>query len=544
MRLRALVLPALVAGMLAIPTVSANAAAPDPAATGPHTVSVLEYDAGQTMVTDPSDGLTYPEELEGNIHVPSGTGPFPVLVFLHGRHDTCAYFGLESIGPGATCPENGITANVRSYAGYDYLGRNLASHGYLVMSVNANSINTFDWVGDSGAEERAQVLARSLDLLHDWNLAAGPAPVGTSLVGRVDLSRIGIMGHSRGGEGVDHFVEYNRRRTDGRRYPGLTAVFSLAATDFGAEAPYGVHFASLLPLCDGDVYDLQGAHAYDRGRFADPNETHSRAQYTVTGANHNFFNSVWTLDDYSGSDPACNASAAGNVRLSESDQRDVGLTLMASFFRRWVGGETAFDALVKGAEALPASACPGAATTCPTLVRTSYLAPAVDRVQLAQPGIATVTQAGFATFSTCTPTTSGTGCPTNPTRNIATQHTLAWSAPATLTATIPARDVSGLSALTFRTGVNYNDVRNTTAAQDLDVVIRDAAGATATVQVAPYTASLRKPPGAADRELMLDGVWVPLSAFAGVNLTQVTSVQLKTRTASGSIQLAELAFQR
>ena len=543
MRLRALLIPALVAAVLAIPA-PAGAAAPDPAATGAHGVTVIEYDAGQTLVTDPTDGLTYPEQLEGNIHLPSGSGPFPVLVFLHGRHGTCRYVGVELLGPPATCPDTAVTRNVRSYQGYDYLGRNLASHGYLVMSVSANAINSFDWAGDAGAEERAQVLARSLDLLHDWNLAAGPAPVGSSLIGRVDLSRIGLMGHSRGGEGVDHFVEYNRRRTDGRRYPGLTAVFSLAATDFGDEAPYGVHFAALLPLCDGDVYDLQGAHAYDRGRFADPATAFTRAQYTVTGANHNYFNTVWTQDDYSGSDAACSAGKAGNVRLSASDQRDAGLALMASFFRRWVGGETAFDALVKGAEALPASACPGTATTCPTLVRTSYLAPAADRVLLAQPGSATVSQTGFATFSTCTPTTSGPGCPTHPTRNIATQHPLAWSASATLTATIPATDVSRLSAVTFRTGVNYNDARNTTAAQDLDVVLRDANGATATVAVAPYTASLRKPTGGADRELMLDGVWVPLTAFTGVDLARVTAVQLRTRTASCSIQLAELAFQR
>lgn len=548
MRLRSFVLPALTAAALVAGTVTAPAlaAAPDPAVAGPHTVTTVEYDAGPTTVSDPSDGLTYQEQLQGALYVPSGTGPFPVVVFLHGRHDTCTYAGIvDLVGPPQTCQDNVATANIRSYQGYAYLATNLASHGYLVMSVSANAINSFDLVGDSGAEERAQVLARSLDKLYDWNLAAGPGAVGTKLVGNVDLSRIGLMGHSRGGEGVDHFVEYNRRRTDGRRYPGLTAVFALAPTDFAGEAPYGVHFATLLPLCDGDVYDLEGSWAYDRGRFADPNETHSRAQYTVTGANHNWFNTVWTADDYGGSDAACTTTGASSVRLTEHDQNDVGLVLMASFFRRWVGGETAFDALVKGAEPLPASACPGAATTCPTLVRTSYLAPAADRKLLVAPGAAPAAT-GFATYTTCTPTTSGTGCPTNPTRSIATQLTLGWTGPATLSASAGGADVSGLAALTFRTGVNYNDARNTGAAQDLDVVVRDTGGATATVNAAAFTASLRKPPGGADRELTLDGVWIPLTAFAGVDLTHVASVDLKfgTRTASGSIQLAELGFQK
>jgi dienelactone hydrolase len=546
MRLRALVLPAvLAAASLIVAAPAAQASAPDPAVAGSHAVTTYEYDAGPTTVSDPSDGLTYQEELQGALYVPDGAGPFPVLLFLHGRHDTCTYAGLQDwVGPPQVCQDGALTKNIRSYQGYAYLATNLASHGYLVMSVSANAINSFDLVGDSGAEERAQVIARSLDKLYDWNAAAGPAPVGSSLVGRVDLSRIGLMGHSRGGEGVDHFVAYNRRRTDGRRYPGLTAVFALAPTDFAGEAPYGVHYATLLPLCDGDVYDLEGSWAYDRGRFVDPNETHSRAQYTLTGANHNWFNTVWDIDDYSGSDPACDTTNPANVRLTHADQRDAGLAIMASFFRRWVGGETAFDALVKGAEPLPASACPGAAATCPTLVRTSYLAPAADRRLLVQPGNA-ASATGFATYTTCTPTTSGTGCPTNPERSIATQLTLGWTGPATLTTTAPG-DVSSLAALTFRTGVNYDDARNTGTAQDLDVTLTDTAGATATVNAAAYTASLRKPPGGADRELTLDGVWIPLTAFGGVDLTHVASVKLGfgVRTASGSIQLAELGFQK
>ena len=212
---------------------------------------------------------------------------------------------------------------------------------------------------------------------------------------RVDLARIGLMGHSRGGEGVDRFVDYNRTRTDGRRYPGLRAVFALAPTDFADEAPAGVHWATLLPLCDGDVYDLQGARAYDRGRFTDPATAFSRAQFTVTGTNHNWFNTVWTYDDYAGNDTACDTGNAANVRLTDAGQRVAGLAVMASFFRRWVGNETAFDALVKGAEPWPVAAS----------IRTSY--PAASRLMLAQPGT----------------------------------------------------DVTALSALTFRTGVNYNDAR-------------------------------------------------------------------------------------
>lgn len=565
MRLRSFATPVLLAAALTVGGITvatpAAAVAPDPAVLGAHSVSTIEYDAGDTLVTDPTTLVTYPERLEGVLYVPSGTGPFPVLLFIHGRHETCSYSGFEFLGPPQTCEDNGITANVRSYRGYAYLGRNLASHGYLVASVAANAINSFDWAGDSGSGERAQILAQTLDLLSEWNTGSGPGAVGTNLNGKVDVSRIGAMGHSRGGEGVDRFSEYAKTRTDGPQYHGLKAVFALAPTDFGAETIQGVHFATLLPLCDGDVYDLQGSQAYDRGRYLNPSHGFTRAQYTLSGANHNFFNTVWTGDDYvnfDGGDPSCTPGAAGSERLTDAEQRDAGLALMASFFRRWVGGETAFEDLLKGAEALPASACPGTATTCPNLVRTSWLSAAANRSMVVTPNAANnnttaglpVSATGFTTFSKCTPTTSGTGCPTNPTRGLATQFTLKWNGTATFAAPVSTAgtNVTSLAALTLRTGVNYLDATNNAfGSQNFNVVLKDANGATSNLVAAgSHTASLRKPAGTQDRELMLDGVWIPLTAFTGVDKTKITSVELRfgSLTSSGSIQLADLGFQK
>jgi len=566
MRLRRFTTPVLLAAVLTVGGVTvaapASAVAPDPAVLGSHTVTSFDYNAGDTLVTDPTTMVTYPERLEGAIYLPSGTGPFPVVLFMHGRHETCAYLGLEFVGPPQTCEDPfGATQNVRSYLGYAYLANNLASHGYLVASVSANAINTFDWAGDSGSGERAQILAKTLDLLSQWNTTAGPGAVGTRLVGKVDVSSIGVMGHSRGGEGVDRFADYAKTRTDGPRYPGLKAVFALAPTDFGGETVQGVHFATLLPLCDGDVYDLQGSQAYDRGRFLDPSTGYTRAQYTLAGANHNFFNTVWTTDDYTafdGGDPSCEFNTSTSERLTESEQRDAGLALMASFFRRWVGGETAFEDLLKGAEALPASACPGTATTCPNLVHTSWLSSAANRQLVVAPNAANnnttsgaaVTATGFTTFSKCTPTTSGTGCPTNPTRGLATQFTLKWNGAATFAAPVSATgsNVSGLTALTFRTGVNYADTSNAAfASQNFSIVLKDATGATSNLVAAgSHTTSLRKRVGTEDRELVLDGAWVPLSAFSGVDKTKITSIELRfgSLTTTGSIQLAELGFQR
>lgn len=566
---RALAVPLLALGFAtATGSAPAQASHADPAVAGPHAVTYVEYDAGTVLVND-AVGVTFPEQLMGSIHIPSGTGPFPVVLFEHGRHETCAYFGFEFLG--SPCPDTPATRNVRSYRGYDYLGQNLASNGYIVVSVNANAVNTYDtWdslIGiDAGTEARAQVIAYTLDRISQWNTTNGPGQVGNKLIGKVDLSRLGLMGHSRGGEGVTRFIDYNRTRTNGPRYPGLKAVFALAPTDFTSLAPSDVHFATLLPLCDGDVSNLWGAYAYDRGRFVSPSTSFTRTQYTVNGANHNFYNTIWTGDDYANfgdpADTACSTTQAGNIRQSAADQRRTGLVLIGGFLRRWVGGETAFHGLVTGADALPSSACAGGTGSCPNLVRTSYLAPAANRLLVVTPNDGpsattatatggTLVATGLQTYSACTPPdafSSTATCPTNPTRAAARQLTVGWNAPSSLRANISATgtNVTAFNALTFRTGVNYNDARNVGTAQNVGVVLRDAlGGVSAVVPAASHTVSLNEPAGTVNRQLTLNGVRIQTSAFTGVDLTKITAIELRfgTLTASGSIQLAEIGFQ-
>ncbi len=104
--------------------------------------------------------------------------------------------------------------------------------------------------------------------------------------------------------------------------------------------------------------------------------------------------------------------------------------------------------------------------------------------------------------------------------------------------------MSGFAALTFRTGVNYVETEDT--AVDFDVVLEDVTGARAAVAAATHTNALRVPPGDATRELTLNGAWIPLQRFATVDLRRVAAVELVfgRQSAKGSIQLAELGFQR
>ena len=221
------------------------------------------------------------------------------------------------------------------------------------MSISANTITSVD-LTDGGIEARTQVIAASLDQLYRWNNGQGPPSIGTSLTGKLEIERpIGLMGHSRGGEGVTQFPAFNRARA-GRHYD-LGGVLALAPTDFNKQVPEGTNFAEALPTCDGDVLPLSGAHAYERSKRAPLGTPYDKLQWAVLGANHNWVNTVWTYDDTLdtyGGDSACDAKVPGNLRLDPGAQRTVGASLMAAFFRRYVGGETGFQPLMTG-EAAP-----------------------------------------------------------------------------------------------------------------------------------------------------------------------------------------------
>jgi hypothetical protein len=555
----------------------------DPGSRGPLAVTRIEYDAGITPIV--YLGGAYPEELRGSIHLPSGQGPFPLVVFLHGMFETCRYGdAYESIG--YPCPDTPITTPMNSFEGFDYIAEALASHGYIVVSVSANGTNTYTaQTIAEGAEGRARLLAKTLDLLAAWNANSGPSPVDGNLVGKIDLTRIGMMGHSRGGEGVARFVTYNRERIGGPRYPGVRAVLGLAATDFVLREVTGVVYGTILPLCDGDVYPQDGAKTFEHGRKLDRRSSHARVQWILRGGNHNAFNTVWApIDDaFYNADPpsdSCNPQSPASIRLSNEEQQEIGQTLLAGFFRRYVGGETTFDPLMTGAASLPFDECP-ATLPCEEVLRTSYIAPWSHRAPVsnllgktpkrltAEGG--TIRATGFDDYEVCDPTpvvyylweqVQGELCPTVPNRSWTPQFTLAWDQRANWKAELVGASASPTagSSLHLRVAINQSDPRNPATGQDFDVRLTDRQENSAVVLAASFTNALQPVSEWAfdDRidgflfneplrapNIILSDVRIPLGAFAGINTSALSRLELSfgTRTPTGSIQLADVAFQ-
>lgn len=595
----------------------------DPGAPGTFAVSREEYSFGDAAfipesfadlaplppVTDV--GETQPRlpvvEMTGSVFYPTdlSQGPFPLLVFLHGRHSTA--YDPATGAPFLQWPPQAGRLSIPSYNGYDYVARILASHGYVVVSISANGINARDNnTVDRGMLARAELMQRHLDLWRQFS-TTGAAPFGDRFAGKVDMDNIGTMGHSRGGEGVVRHYLVNAAL--GTPYK-INAVLPLAPVDFNRPVINNVPLLVMLPYCDGDVSDLQGAHFFDDARYNAPGDASPKFVLTVMGAIHNFYNTFWTRrddepdpafsfdpggsDDWMGApgttsatsltrrlDPFASTSVPGNKRLTPAQERGTAIAYFSAFFRTFIGGERAFLPLLTGDAPPPASASP------PPFPSRDYLhfmyhAPDAPGARLDLNRLLTLSNlqvntlggsvgwSGLAPYDVCggeppQPVHCLVGQPgarqphTTPSLNAPnmrglSQLRLGWSAPGAFwTNALPpgARDLRAYAALQFRAAVNFQDYRNMTPGapveKDFSVVLTDGAGRSAATLVSRWSDALFYPPGKVISlpKVLLHSVRIPLqSAFGGgIDLSDVRSVTFRfDRQNQGALLLSDLAF--
>ncbi|MFG1704207.1 hypothetical protein ACFLIM_13540 [Nonomuraea sp. M3C6] len=533
----------------------------DPSARGRYTVVHDQYDLGDTAITLQGLGGR-PAEIRAKVYLPKeARGERPLVVFLHGRHSAC-YNPVTRTTSNSTWPCPAEQQPIASYTGYDGPADVLASQGYVVVSVSANGVNAADnpFSEDRGALARGEVVMRHLDLLSAAEKGHGDPAMVRLFKDRLDLDDIGLMGHSRGGEGVVKAALMNA----GRPKPyGIKAVLPLAPTDFARASLPGIPMAVILPYCDGDVSNQQGQHFYDDSRYAVDDDPAFRSSLMVMGVNHNFFNTEWTpgvatapaSDDWGArTDPVCGTSAPD--RLSAAEQYAAGTAYIAGFFRLVQGDEESLLPLFDGS----GGSAPSAGRA---VVHAVAQAPAKDRLDVAPftSASSAVRVSGSATASVCASMldrSPQSGLPACASR-LTTSQAPSWT-PATyagnVTATpvlrfgwtdttgqvrvsVPKRNLGDHDALTFRAALDEN-----AAGADLAVSLVDDRGRSATVNVSEVSDALTPFPGAASPlpKTWLRTVRIPLSSLRGIDTRDVREIRLKGVSPTGGVYLGDLAF--
>ena len=332
----------------------------DPGSNGPYTVLELtygsgtdrqrgEYAGGVAIKTDSVDGSFFVDGWEGfsgklrtrffgfdlkalprnaRVWYPDGRGPFPLVLIVHGNH----------------------LAQDFSDPGYDYLGKLLASRGYILASVDENFLNSSYANFNKGLrtenDARGWMLLEHLRLWREWN-----ADSTSIFFEKADMEKISLIGHSRGGEAVAHAALFNRlpyypdnAKVEFEYNFNIRSIVAIAPVD-GQYQPAGIR----TPLKDIDYFVFHGSHdadlqsfigmrQYERVTFSEHYGGFKAALY-IYGANHGQFNTRWGRRDYG--IPMVNLLNIKQL-LPAADQEKIAGTFISAFLEITLSGKEGY----------------------------------------------------------------------------------------------------------------------------------------------------------------------------------------------------------
>jgi hypothetical protein len=325
--------------------------------------------------------LCHPADAAQPQRLPAGTERLPVVVIVHGNHTALDFAFVDAGGPRRTRTvassagpvtqtlipgRASVRHEVRSYRGYRDLQEHLASLGIVSVSLDTNAANEIG----SLIRFRADLVLAMLDHLRSLDTTPG-----TTFTGRLDLSKVGLVGHSRGGDAVAMAAELNRTRAAGTAC-GVRAVVTISPTDFTGMLTPGsarlrmsaattASYLSIYGSHDGDVSGSFGSLRSQGWGFVGTGFRHydrattQRAMVFIHGATHNRFNQVWitpaehavgsparrlaesqadNFDDEPAVDPRKPASTAFPLPAANRDARVLSDAAHRTLSREYVGG--------------------------------------------------------------------------------------------------------------------------------------------------------------------------------------------------------------
>ena len=517
----------------------------DPGLPGPFSVSTRAYGLAATddLAFQPPAfaGIGAEVEVRARVYHPTNlaAGPFPIIFILPPRTDlTCFRAAPVAASTGWPCPAG--QQPMPTFEGFAAIGELLASHGYIVVSVSNNGIVAQD--GTDGVQARAELLQHHMELWSLFNtigsvfLPGDFGQIGFAFVGRVDLGRVGTVGHSRGGEGAVAHALYNQAQ--GAPF-GVRAVLTLGATNRRDDPNQprlvlnNVPLAVVLPYCDADVRDLQSVHYFDDALYNVAGDRARKHTLLMMGANHFYFNGVVGAPTFPGagdewdkrqnpSDPHCGGAMPS--RLSLAQQQRAAAVYASAFFRTYIGHEWAFLPVLDGAAPMPAPIPASSLAahhepdhplmrrdinrikTASDLTGTNILGGQVRTGGFVAPPLLCGGGAGATTPNPeycLDPLTTGVAFRQMPhsrsdgsNQGGLTQVLLTWNNPAAFFENaLPAgsRDVRRFEFLQFRAAVDFTNANNIAGPIDFSVVLQDCSGASDEQLVSTHSSALSFP---------------------------------------------------
>ena len=437
-----------------------------------------------------------------------------------------------------------IHGNGHNYTSYDFLLEHFAKSGFIAASIDVRFFNGVADVHGMSGNGRAEALFPHLNVIN-------------TVFGTNVQNNVGIIGHSRGGDGVVKAARINEQQGLGHN---INAVIALAPTDqYGAEvlggawaAPFFVLYGSRDGDIDGGIWTSNytvpqtGFAHYDRANGA------TKSMCFVYRATHNGFitsnvDAPWDGDVIANMEPVTTQQAFTKAYMN-------------AFYRWHLKNEPIWTGMFAG------EWTPGSVSSTGAKFYIQYRDPTNDVIDDFEDAINWQTSSAGGTVS------HGATLPVDPSEGKMSAAVIAGLDPKSphdtqglkvrwddagdkLLFTVPPAhtDVSGFSVLSFRVTQKVDSASNpANQSQNFRAGLRDAIGNERFVRVSPFydiPYPDHRPNHSHSKSAMLT-VRIPLKSYrivcAGmdqVDLTQITELSfLFSEKAAGEIEIDNVEF--
>lgn len=476
--------------------------------------------------------------LNGRVWFPDGAGPFPLILFVHGNHE-----GMDYSDPG-----------------YAYMGEQLATRGFIFVSVDQNFMNgSFISSATDEMGARGYLLLRHIGAFADFNRQQG-----NPFYGKVDLNNVAVGGHSRGGEAAAVAAMLNKLDS----YPGkdlklgfnynIKAVLAYAPSDhqleFGrtATALRDVDYLVIQGGRDTDAWEFMGICQYYRTRFSD-GQFHFKGGLWIDNIDHGQMNSSWGRDR----PPLAGWLYEEAPLMPDETARQVLNTYVSAFFETTLHGNRAYLPFLQdyrtGAAWLPEA-------KYAMLYEDSTFEPVANYEEDANPGTISIS-AGRAVLENVTATEPTPWLREKSWVRETRSAELTWTQGGRYTLQFPETlpgDWKPLSQASLVFALADGTAETTAHAPvDLTVELEDQSGKVARVALSRYGAPLQKPVVPLTRMGLLDGLLgkgahgpvletfaIPVADFGFVDASRLKAVRFVfDKAPAGTVFLDDVGFR-